>query len=61
VDKAMTKTIDVADVQNDLADVLSLLSEGTEIILTSNDKPLARLLPIASKTQCIAGLHEGVA
>jgi antitoxin (DNA-binding transcriptional repressor) of toxin-antitoxin stability system len=56
----MTKTIDVADVQNDLASVLSLLADGAEIILTSNDKPLARLIPIASsETQRVAGLHEG--
>ncbi len=56
----MTKTIDVADVQNDLAGILSLLAEGAEIILTSNDKPLARLIPIASsETQRVAGLHEG--
>lgn len=58
----MTKTIDVADIQNDLAGILSLLAEGAEIILTSNDKPLARLVPIEiSTTQRVAGLHEGMA
>ncbi len=58
----MTKTIDVADIQNDLAGILSLLAEGAEIILTSNDKPLARLVPIeTSTTQRVAGLHEGMA
>ncbi|MEW6125431.1 MAG: toxin-antitoxin (TA) system antitoxin [Acidobacteriota bacterium] len=58
----MTKNVDVADVQNDLAGILSLLNKGTEIILTSNDKPVARLVPLNSaETQRIAGLHEGTA
>jgi hypothetical protein len=33
----MAKMIDIADVQNDLAGLLALLSEGAEIILTPND------------------------
>lgn len=56
----MAKTVDVFEVQNDLAGILSLIAEGTEIILTSNDKPVARLVPIAaSETPRVAGLHEG--
>jgi antitoxin (DNA-binding transcriptional repressor) of toxin-antitoxin stability system len=56
----MTKTVDVFEVQNNLAGILSLIAEGTEVILTSDNKPLARLLPIeASETPRVAGLHEG--
>ncbi|HEY7546315.1 MAG TPA: toxin-antitoxin (TA) system antitoxin [Blastocatellia bacterium] len=55
----MTKTVDVFEVQNDLAGILSLIAEGTEIILTSNDKPVARLVPITAPETRVAGLHEG--
>jgi antitoxin (DNA-binding transcriptional repressor) of toxin-antitoxin stability system len=36
--------------------LLSLLSEGTQVILTEGDTPLARMVPMGKR---VPGLHEG--
>ncbi len=55
-----TKTINVLEAQMSLQELLSLVLEGTEIVLTEGSTPLARLVPIASPTTPrIAGLHPG--
>jgi len=55
-----TKTVDVREIQTNLQELLSLVREGTEIVLTEGTTPLARLAPIAvSATPRIAGLHRG--
>lgn len=55
-----TKTINVLEAQMSLQELLSLVLEGTEIVLTEGSTPLARLVPIASPTTSrIAGLHPG--
>lgn len=56
-----TKTVDVLEAQNNLAELLSLVGDGTEIILTKGDKPIARLVPIDMKGARVAGLHRGAA
>lgn len=56
----LTKTIDVREAQMDLQELLSLVREGTEIVLTEGTTPLARLVPIAvSATPRVTGLHRG--
>lgn len=67
----VTKTVDVNEVEMSLKELLSLVSEGTEIVLTEDNIPRARLGAIASQTgPClgaiasqtgprIAGLHLG--
>lgn len=56
----LTKTIDVQEAQMSLKDLLSLVVEGTEIVLTEGSTPLARLVPITlPTTPRIAGLHSG--
>lgn len=56
-----TKTIDVSEAQSRLSEILSLVAHGAEIILTEDEKPVARLVPIdSSSTQRTAGLHSGV-
>jgi prevent-host-death family protein len=56
----LTKTVDVREAQTNLQDLLSLVREGTEIVLTEGATPLARLVPIAlSSTLRVAGLHTG--
>ena len=56
----LTKMIEVHEAQMRWEELLSLLFEGTEIILAQNNKPLARLIPVASPTMPrIAGLHAG--
>ena len=55
-----TKTVDVYEAQTHLVELLSLVSAGTEIILTAGNTPLARIVPMAdSPTPRIAGLHPG--
>ena len=55
-----TKIVDVREAQMSLKELLSLVVEGTEIVLTEGSTPLARLVPIASSTTPrIAGLHTG--
>jgi len=54
------KTIDVRETQASLQELLSLVWEGTEIVLTEGTTPLARLVPIAlSPARRVAGLHTG--
>ena len=55
-----TKTVDVHEAQTHLVELLSLVSAGTEIILTAGSTPLARLVPMAgAPTPRVAGLHPG--
>ena len=55
-----TKTVDIHEAQTQLAELLSLVSAGTEIILTEGSTPLARIVPIAGvSTPRVAGLHPG--
>ena len=56
----LTKTVDIRETQATLQELLSLVREGTEIVLTEGATPLARLAPIVlSPAQRVAGLHAG--
>jgi len=56
----LTKTVDVREAQTNLQELLSLVREGTEVVLTEGMTPLARLVPIVlSSTPRVAGLHAG--
>ncbi|MEJ5346264.1 toxin-antitoxin (TA) system antitoxin [Chloroflexus sp.] len=52
----LTKQIDVKEVQTRLQELLAQIALGEEWILTDGNKPIARLVPIASR---VAGLHAG--
>jgi antitoxin (DNA-binding transcriptional repressor) of toxin-antitoxin stability system len=52
----LTRTIDVQKDHGELKGLLSMVSQGAEIILTDGDRPVARVVPIGSR---IAGLHSG--
>ena len=52
-----TQTIDVNKATTDLKGLLSLVAEGTEVVLTEGDTPVARLVPMGKR---VAGLHSGV-
>ncbi len=55
-----TKTVDVHEAQTHLVELLSLVTAGTEIILTEDSTPLARIVPMAgATTPRVAGLHPG--
>jgi antitoxin (DNA-binding transcriptional repressor) of toxin-antitoxin stability system len=56
----LIKTVDVQETQTSLQELLSLVREGTEIVLTEGATPLARLVPlVVSPVQRVAGLHTG--
>ena len=54
-----TKTVDVHEAQTHLVELLSLVTAGTEIILTEGSTPLARIVPMAGAPPRVAGLHPG--
>jgi prevent-host-death family protein len=54
----MNKTIDIDEAQKNLHELVSRALEGDEVILTENDRPLARIVPVAQGSR-IAGLNEG--
>ena len=56
----LTKTVDVRGTQTNLRELLFLVREGAEVILTEGITPIARLAPTAlSTTPCVAGMHAG--
>lgn len=55
-----TKTVDVGQSETQLSNLLPLVREGIEIIITRGETPLARLVPIAVQSGSrIPGLHAG--
>ncbi|MBF0228787.1 MAG: toxin-antitoxin (TA) system antitoxin [Desulfamplus sp.] len=56
----LTKMINIKDIQTNINDLLLIALEGTEIIFTENNIPLARLTPMANSISRQAGLHKGV-
>jgi antitoxin (DNA-binding transcriptional repressor) of toxin-antitoxin stability system len=55
----MTKTVDIAEAQASLPDLVSLVNAGVEVVLTKDSMPVARLIPTGSPPARIAGLHPG--
>jgi antitoxin (DNA-binding transcriptional repressor) of toxin-antitoxin stability system len=55
-ENVMTKIVDVKEAK--LPELVLLALEGNEVIITERDKPVARLISIASSTKPrVAGLH----
>ncbi|MCL5406465.1 MAG: toxin-antitoxin (TA) system antitoxin [Deltaproteobacteria bacterium] len=52
----MTKIIDLNKESPNLEGLLSIVAQGTEVVLTEGDIPIARLAPVAKR---VAGLHPG--
>ena len=56
----LTIQVDVRESQINLHDLLTLVREGNEVVLTEGATPLARVVPFASpSTPRVAGLHPG--
>ena len=54
-------TINANDAQAQFPKLLSLVSEGKVIIISADDKPLAKIVPFsASKKDRIPGLNKGM-
>ena len=55
-----TKSVEIQEAQQHLAELVAQVATGTEIILLDGQTPLARLVPIAAQTvQRVPGLHAG--
>lgn len=55
-----TKTVSVEEAQAHLVSLLAQAAAGAEIIITRDDKPLARLLSASTSDEVRgAGLHRG--
>lgn len=56
----MAKTVDIRKAQTQWSELLSWVTAGTEVILTEDSTPIARLVPVAAAdTPRVAGLHPG--
>ena len=56
----LTKTVDVQDTQLNFKELLSLIRQGAEVVLTEGSTPLARIVPLTGPTTSrVAGLHSG--
>ncbi len=56
----LTKTVDVEENETTLQDLLALVRDGAEVLLTEGDTPLARLVPDAkSDKPRVFDLHPG--
>jgi prevent-host-death family protein len=54
-----SQTVNIEEAKSQLADLIALVSEGGEVIITQDGKPLARLISIAQPKKRIAGLNRG--
>ena len=50
-----TQTVDINDVKNQLSDLITIASEGGEVIIVQDGKALARLVPAAD-----AGVYQSL-
>lgn len=58
----MRETVDVKELATRLTELLTLVSEGSEITLLEGRRPVARLVPMAGVVPTrIPGLHAGMA
>lgn len=56
----ITKTVDIKNPRINLEDILALVRQGADVILTEASKPFARMMPYTkSLSERVAGLHEG--
>ena len=55
-----TKTITVSDIPSQLPKILSMISEGNIVLISENNKPLAKIVPVTEKAvKRTAGLNKG--
>ena len=56
----MSHTLTIEQASARLGDVVRALGPGDEIVLTENDKPVARILPSAPRPKRVAGACVGM-
>lgn len=55
----MSATITLEEAQAHLAELIAKLAPGEEVVITENQQPVARLLPVKSKAQRKLGTMRG--
>ena len=55
----MSATVTIEEAQAHLAELVSQLAPGEEIVITDNQQPVARLLPVETKAQRKLGTMRG--
>ena len=56
----MSKTVDISEAQAQLPELVSLALAGDDVIISADNKPVARLVPISAASQRrVAGLNQG--
>lgn len=53
------KTVDFAEAQAHLAELLAFITAGNEVVIARKNLPVARLLPPTPLKKRVAGLHKG--
>jgi prevent-host-death family protein len=54
-----TTTVEVQELPTRFAELIALAAAGTEVILTENNVPKAKLVPVAAAQVRVPGLHRG--
>ncbi len=55
----MSTTVTIEEAQTHLTEIVSKLAPGEEVVITDNQQPVARLLPVKSKAQRKLGTMRG--
>jgi antitoxin (DNA-binding transcriptional repressor) of toxin-antitoxin stability system len=55
----MSATVTIEEAQAHLAELVSKLAPGEEVVIIDNQQPVARLLPVKSKAQRKLGTMRG--
>jgi antitoxin (DNA-binding transcriptional repressor) of toxin-antitoxin stability system len=50
-------TVDIGTTPTELADLLSLTSQGTEVVIVKGNQTLARMVPFQSQNSRLGNLH----
>ena len=51
--------IDIREVSARWSEIVSLVAEGSEVIVTEGDIPRAKLVPLTDRPTRVPGLHSG--
>jgi antitoxin (DNA-binding transcriptional repressor) of toxin-antitoxin stability system len=57
----ITKTVNIRDMKSQLNAILSLVSQGNTVVISENNKALAKIVPVSDHTtkRRRAGLNQG--
>ena len=61
MERMTVKTIEVDDTQEQMKNLLSLVQQDIEVVITQNETPIAKVVPLVeySPVKRVAGLNRG--